>query len=136
MGVGKYEVLPDLLYTSEHEWVKIEGKIATCGITDYAQKSLSDIVFVELPQVGKEVKSGEVVCVVESVKAVSDVFSPVSGKIIDVNKKLESEPSLINKSPYKEGWIFKVEIEEKENGFKLLSAEEYQKLLEEIEQGR
>lgn len=136
MSAGKYEVLPDLLYTSEHEWVKIEGKIATCGITDYAQKSLSDIVFVELPQVGKEVKSGEVVCVVESVKAVSDVFSPVSGKIIDVNKKLESEPSLINKSPYKEGWIFKIEIEGEENGFNLLSAEEYQKLLEEIEQGR
>lgn len=131
----RYEILSELLYTEEHEWVRIieEGK-AECGITDYAQKSLSDVVYVDLPEVGKEVKKGDVVCTIESVKAVSDVFSPLTGRVIDVNHRLKEEPSLINTSPYTEGWIFKIEVTEEIKD--LLSADEYQKLIDKIEKGR
>ncbi len=135
---GKYEIPEDLLYTEEHEWVKVDGDIAICGITDYAQKSLSDIVFVELPEVGKKVEKGEVVCTVESVKAVSDVYAPMSGEVVEVNEKLESSPELINNSPYKDGWIFKLKVagDNEKNKEGLLSPEEYRKLVEELEEGR
>jgi len=131
----KYEIRDDLLYTEEHEWAKIEGDNATCGITDYAQKSLSDIVFVELPEIGKEVKKGDIVCSVESVKAVSDIYSPLTGKIIEVNEELKSSPELINKSPYDEGWIFKLQLNEKDTSG-LLTPEEYRKLIEQLEEGK
>lgn len=131
----KYDIPSDLLYTEEHEWVRIRGnKIVECGITDYAQKSLSDIVYVELPEVGKKIKKGDIVCTVESVKAVSDVFSPLSGRIIETNTRLKEEPSLINSSPYEKGWIFRLEVEGKDE--KLLSPEEYKDLIEKIEGGR
>lgn len=130
----KYEIPSGLFYTEEHEWVDIKDNIGICGITDYAQKSLSDIVYVELPEVGREVKRGEIVCTVESVKAVSDVFSPLSGKIVDINMRLKSEPSLINSSPYSEGWIFKIQIKESSDG--LLSDDDYRKLIDKIESGR
>ncbi|MFZ8804131.1 MAG: glycine cleavage system protein GcvH [Candidatus Calescibacterium sp.] len=131
----KYEVPSDLMYTEEHEWVRITDNFAICGITDYAQKSLSDIIFVELPEIGKIVNKGDVVCTVESVKAVSDVFSPVSGEIIEVNKQLEKEPSFINKSPYGDGWIFKVKISDIDFSH-LLTPEKYLELLQKIEEGR
>jgi glycine cleavage system H protein len=131
----KYEVPLDLMYTEEHEWVRITDNVAICGITDYAQKSLSDIIFVELPEIGKIVNKGDVVCTVESVKAVSDVFSPVSGEIIEVNKQLEKEPSFINKSPYGDGWIFKVKISDRDLSH-LLTPEKYLELLQKIEEGR
>ncbi|HID17271.1 TPA: glycine cleavage system protein GcvH [Candidatus Bathyarchaeota archaeon] len=105
MKVGDYEVLEDLYYTEEHEWLKIEGELCRMGLCDYAQKSLHEIVFVELPKVGAKVSQMESVGSVESVKAVADVFSPVSGEIVEVNAKLEDSPELINESPYGEGWI-------------------------------
>jgi glycine cleavage system H protein len=131
----KYEIPSDLMYTEEHEWVRIIDNVAICGITDYAQKSLSDIIFVELPEIGKSVNKGDVVCTVESVKAVSDVFSPVSGEITEVNKQLEKEPSFINKSPYGDGWIFKVKISDIDFSH-LLTPEKYLELLQKIEEGR
>lgn len=130
----KYEFPADILYTEEHEWIRIKDGIGDCGITDYAQKSLSDIVYVDLPEIGREVKKGEVVCTIESVKAVSDVFSPVDGVINGTNERLKHEPNLINQSPYSEGWIFRIEIKGGKEG--LLSSEEYQKLIERIEGSR
>ncbi len=129
----RYHVPPNLLYTEEHEWIDIKGDIGICGITDYAQKSLSDVVFVELPEVGKKISKGDVVCTVESVKAVSEIYAPLSGELIEVNRQLEVEPGLINQSPYDKGWIFKLKLEGQVETDDLLSAEEYQKLLEEIE---
>ncbi|MBW9141763.1 MAG: glycine cleavage system protein GcvH [Candidatus Aramenus sp.] len=125
MKVGKYEVLEDRYYTESDEWVKIEGEIATVGITDYAQKKLRDIVGVELPQVGREVKMGESVAVVESVKAAADIYSPLSGTVVEANEDLLSEPELINKDPYGAGWIFKLKITNKAEVEKLLTAEKY-----------
>jgi glycine cleavage system H protein len=104
------EVRSNLKYTDTHEWLKLEDKIAKVGITDHAQSELTDIVFVELPEVGKEVKKGEELCVVESVKSVSEIYSPVSGKVANVNKKLEDAPETINESPYDEGWLVELEI--------------------------
>lgn len=104
-------VRDDLKYTKDHEWIKMENEfVGICGITDHAQEMLTDIVFVELPEVNIEVNAGEQVAIVESVKAVSDVYSPVSGKIIEVNSILEDSPELLNSDPYEEGWIFKIEI--------------------------
>jgi glycine cleavage system H protein len=98
----------DLKYTKEHEWVRLEGDIATLGISDHAQEALGDIVFVELPEVGREIAPGEAFAVVESVKAVSDVYAPVGGEIIEVNGELEAEPEKVNTDPYGAGWIAKV----------------------------
>lgn len=123
--VGKYIVLTDRLYTETDEWVKIEGNIATVGITDYAQKKLRDIVGIELPQIQKEVKAGEPVGVVESVKAAADIFSPLSGIIIEVNQDLVEHPEIINKDPYGNGWIFKLKITDPNEKEKLLSPEKY-----------
>ncbi|EWG06996.1 MAG: glycine cleavage system protein H [Candidatus Aramenus sulfurataquae] len=125
MKVGKYEVLEDRYYTESDEWVKIEGEIATVGITDYAQKKLRDIVGVELPQIGREVKMGESVAVVESVKAAADIYSPLSGTVVEANEDLLSEPELINKDPYGAGWIFKLKITNKAEVEKLLTTEKY-----------
>lgn len=104
----KFENLdfPDeLLYTKEHEWVKMEGDVVRVGITDYAQDSLHEIVFCEVPKVGVSVKKGDPLGTVESIKAASDVYSPISGTVIEINERLSEEPELLNKSPYEEGWI-------------------------------
>ncbi len=100
----------DLQYTKEHEWVRIEGDTATLGITDHAQEALGDIVFVELPEIGRQLAPGEAFAVVESVKAVSDVYAPVGGEVIEVNTLLESEPEKVNTDAYGEGWIAKVRM--------------------------
>ncbi|TAM88532.1 glycine cleavage system protein GcvH [bacterium] len=99
-----------LLYSKEHEWANVEGDVATIGITDYAQGSLGDIVFVELPKVGARVDQGGNVGVVESVKAVSDLFTPLGGEVIEVNGTLEDDPSLVNREPFSGGWMFKVRV--------------------------
>lgn len=122
-------VLPDLKYTKDHEWVKVEGKLARIGITDHAQTELTEIVFVELPGVGKEVKVGEVLGNVESVKTVSEVFSPVSGEVKDANGKLVDSPELLNKDPYGGGWVAVVEMADPSELSQLMSADDYKRLL-------
>jgi len=121
----------ELKYSKEHEWVKVEGDIGVIGVTDFAQKQLTDIVFVELPGKGKKVEAGKQMAVIESVKSVSDVFSPVRGEVIEVNEKLKDNPDVINKDPYGEGWIVKVKIESKDELNDLMSAEDYGKFTEE-----
>jgi len=115
----------DLYYAKTHEWLKIDENIATVGITDFAQNQLSDITFVELPDVGREVEAGDEVAVVESVKAASDIYAPVAGTIIEVNGDLEDAPDMINASPYEAGWLFKIEVRKEEDVDNLMSAEEY-----------
>ena len=116
-------------YTKEHEWARIEGNVATFGISDHAQEALGDIVFVELPDIGRAVDAGEAYAVVESVKAVSDVYAPVAGEVTEVNDVLESEPEKINTDPYGAGWIAKVKMSG--NTVELLSADEYNTYIEE-----
>jgi glycine cleavage system H protein len=123
------DVREDLKYTETHEWLKVEGNKAKVGITDHAQSELTDIVFVELPSVGKEIKKGEELCIVESVKSVSEIYSPVSGKISEVNKKLEDEPETVNQDPYDDGWLIEMEITDKSELDKLLDAEGYRKII-------
>ncbi|BCU71244.1 glycine cleavage system protein GcvH [Stygiolobus caldivivus] len=122
---GKYKVLKDRYYTETDEWITIENNTAKVGITDYAQKKLRDIVGVDLPQVGREVRLGEQVATVESVKAAADIYSPLSGKITEVNEELTTSPELINKDPYGNGWIFKLELSDTKEIEKLLSYEQY-----------
>lgn len=114
-------------YTAEHEWVAVEDGMARIGITDYAQSELGDIVFVELPEVGDETTQMEPFGTIEAVKAVSDLFAPVSGKVVEVNTLLEDQPELINTDPYGEGWILKIKLKDESEAQKLLSAEEYRK---------
>ena len=123
------EIRDGLKYTETHEWLKIEGHNAIVGITDHAQTELTDIVFVELPEIGKEVKKGEELCVVESVKSVSEIYSPISGKIINVNKKLEDTPETVNESPYDDGWLVELKIENKSELDSLLDAEAYKNMI-------
>jgi glycine cleavage system H protein len=123
------EVRNNLKYTDTHEWVKLNGETARVGITDHAQSELTDIVFVELPEVGKEVKKGDELCIVESVKSVSEIYAPVSGKIANVNKKLEETPETINESPYDDGWLVEIELANKSEIDKLLDADSYKKLI-------
>src|SRR3954468_11578897 len=101
--------MPELRYTKDHEWVRQDGDAAVIGITDHAQNALGDVVFVELPEVGREVAAGEAVAVVESVKAASDVYAPIAGRIVEVNSALAEDPGLINREPTGEGWFFKIE---------------------------
>lgn len=119
----------DLKYSKEHEWVRVNGKVATIGITHYAQDSLGDIVYVEMPPVGRELSTMQEFGVVESVKSVSSLFCPVAGKVLEKNPALESRPELVNSSPYAEGWIIKVELSKPADLDSLLSAADYQKLL-------
>ncbi|MEK6790100.1 MAG: glycine cleavage system protein GcvH [Deltaproteobacteria bacterium] len=121
----------DLKYTKEHEWVKVEGNVATVGITDYAQDSLGDVVYVELPQEGATVTKHEAFGVVESVKAVSDLYSPVSGSVSEVNDAIIDSPEAINEDPYGDAWMIKVDVSNKSELSDLLSAEDYQKFIEE-----
>jgi glycine cleavage system H protein len=121
----------ELFYTESHEWAKVDGNKATVGITDYAQHELGDIVYIELPEVGREVKKGEVFGSVESVKAVSDLYSPLSGKVIEVNDELSSHPEFINQDPYGKGWIIKIEIKDEKERNKLMNAESYELFVKE-----
>ena len=116
----------ELKYTKDHEWVLVEGNIATIGITDFAQGELGDIVFVDVDSVDDELSTGDVFGSVEAVKTVSDLFLPVSGKIIEFNADLEDSPELLNSDPYGKGWIIKMEVEEGTDLSELLSAEDYQ----------
>lgn len=120
---------PDgLLFSKEHEWLKIDDEIATIGITDYAQNSLGDIVYVELPKVGRSVAQFGDVGVIESVKAVSDLFTPIGGEVTEVNATLDADPAAVNRDPYGEGWLFKVKISEKSESANLLNAADYEKI--------
>ncbi len=122
--------LPDeLYYTKDHEWARVEGETATIGITDYAQSELGDIVYVELPEVGDTVKQGESFGTIEAVKAVSDLYAPLSGEVIEVNTKLEDSPELVNQDPYGSGWMIKVKISNPKEVESLLSKADYEKLL-------
>lgn len=118
--------IPDhLKYAETHEWARIEGDIATVGITDHAQHELTDIVFVELPHVGDSVSQGKGCAVVESVKAASDIYAPVSGEVIEVNSALEGNAALVNNDPYGQGWFFKIKLTNPTEADKLKSADEY-----------
>ncbi|MBD3285423.1 glycine cleavage system protein GcvH [candidate division WOR-3 bacterium] len=123
------EVPEDLRYTKTHEWVRTEGTKAVIGITDFAQGELSDIVMVEAPQVGREIKKEEAMGVIEAVKAVSDLYSPISGKVIEVNPKLGTNPETINQDPFGEGWIVKVEMADPKEFEKLMDASGYKEFL-------
>lgn len=123
------DVREDLLYTKEHEWVAIENNIATVGITDYAQSELGDIVFVELPEVGNEVRMMEAFGTIEAVKAVNDLYSPVSGEVIEINSSLDDEPEQINADPYEKGWMIKIKMSDESELDSLLSAGEYKDLI-------
>ena len=113
----------DLQYTKDHEWVKIDGDVATVGVTDFAQGELGDIVYVEIETEGESLDAGEVFGTVEAVKTVSDLFMPVSGEVIEINGELESNPEVVNSDPYGEGWMIKIKVSDK--GDQLISAEDY-----------
>ncbi|SEA13303.1 glycine cleavage system H protein [Desulfuromusa kysingii] len=120
----------ELKYTEEHEWILVEDDIATVGITDFAQDQLGDVVFVELPEVGDNVEAGETFGVVESVKAVSDVYAPVSGEVIEINEDLLDEPETINNSPYDAGWMVKIKLSAPELLEGLMDVSSYQEFVE------
>lgn len=117
--------MADLKYTEEHEWVLIEGDVATCGVSDHAQEQLGDVVFVELPEVGRTVAKDEECAVVESVKAASDVFAPLSGAIVEVNPALEGDPSLVNSEAVSGGWFFKIKLSNPSELEGLMDADAY-----------
>ena len=123
------EVAEELKYTKTHEWIKIEEDKVRIGITDHAQGELTDIVYVEMPEKGTEIKKGDVLGTVESVKATNDVFSPVSGMIAEVNAKLEDTPELMNSEPYGNGWMVLLKLADKSELAELLTAEDYGKIL-------
>ncbi|MBO8141073.1 MAG: glycine cleavage system protein GcvH [Firmicutes bacterium] len=120
----------DLRYSQQHEWVRREGNRVRVGITDYAQQELGDVVFVDLPQEGTTLQSGEAFAAVESVKAVSDIYAPVSGRVVEVNQDLADRPELVNQDPYGAGWIAVLEMENPAELDELLDAEQYRELLE------
>ncbi|KAF4379027.1 hypothetical protein CsatB_000324 [Cannabis sativa] len=128
---GFASVVKDFKYADSHEWVKVDGNSATVGITDHAQDHLGDVVYVELPEVGASVSQGESFGAVESVKASSDIYSPISGKVVEVNEELSTSPGLVNASPYENGWMMKVEISESSEVKKLMDSEQYSKFCEE-----
>jgi len=117
-----------LLYSKEHEWVKIDGDMAVVGITDYAQNSLGDIVYVELPRSGKAIEQFNNIGVIESVKAVSDLFTPIGGEVVEVNDALETDPASVNRDPYGAGWLFKVKLKDAGEKANLLSPADYEKI--------
>ena len=120
----------DIKYTKTHEWVKAEGKIATVGITDYAAKELSDIVFIELPKAGKRIEKGSPMGAIESVKAVSEIYSPLSGEIVDANKNVVEIPEGITQDPYGKGWFLRIKMDDPHQMDGLLSAEAYKAIIE------
>jgi glycine cleavage system H protein len=115
----------DLKYATSHEWARLDGDIITVGITDHAQEALGDLVFVELPEVGDSVNAGDEAGVVESVKAASDIYAPVSGEVVEVNPALEDTPELINSDPYGEGWMYKIKVSDLAELDDMMSADEY-----------
>lgn len=119
----------ELKYTSEHEWVRIDGDVAYIGITDYAQQQLGDIVFIDVTTVGESLDAGEVFGTIEVVKTISDLFLPMSGEILELNEKLEDNPELVNSDPYGEGWIIKLSPKDMSQYDDLLSVEEYRKTI-------
>lgn len=123
------KILDNLKYTKTHEWVNVNGNQATVGITDHAQELLGDLVFVELPRMGQFVNKGDACAVVESVKAASDIYAPVSGKVVAINDALSATPELINQSAYEDGWIFKIEVASASEASALLNAKAYNDLL-------
>ena len=123
------EVKENLSYTNDHEWIKIDGNIALVGITDFAQSELGDIVFIEVETIGEDLNKNEVFGTVEAVKTVSDLFIPVSGKVLEFNSALEDNPELVNESPYEEGWIVKMEISNLDEISDLLDSKAYKSLI-------
>lgn len=118
----------DLRYNASHEWVRLEGDVVTVGITDHAQEELTDVVFVELPPVGKEVDAEDPIAVVESVKAASDIYAPISGEVVEANDEVEGDPALVNTDPYGSGWIFKLKVKDPAQVEAMLDAEGYRAL--------
>ncbi len=119
------QVPSDLKYAKSHEWVRVSGATATVGITDHAQHELTDVVFVELPEVGRQVKAGEACAVVESVKTASDIYSPVSGEILEVNKAASDDPALVNREPFVGGWFYKIKLNDSAEVAALLTPDQY-----------
>jgi len=124
----------DYYFTKDHEWAHIGGEEATIGISEFAQKQLGDVVYLELPAVGTQLEFHQSIGVVESVKAVSDIYSPLSGEVIEVNEALNDSPELINQDPYGKGWIVKIRVKDETETEKLMNASEYEKFLEGIEE--
>lgn len=119
------DIPTDLKYAKSHEWVRVSGAVATVGITDHAQHELTDVVFVELPGIGRKVKAGEACAVVESVKTASDIYSPVSGEITEINKAAVDNPALVNTEPYANGWFFKIKLSDSAELNALMTPEQY-----------
>jgi glycine cleavage system H protein len=119
----------ELKYTKDHEWARVEGDVATIGITDYAQSELGDIVFIELPEIGRKTKQAESFGTIEAVKAVSDLFAPLSGEIIEINNTLTDQPEVINKDPYGEGWLVKIKFADQSEIANLLDKSKYEELI-------
>ena len=119
----------NIKYTSEHEWIRVEGDVAYVGITDYAQDQLGDIVFVDIQAVGETLEAGEVFGTIEVVKTISDIFMPIGGEVLEQNEALEEQPELVNKDPYGEGWLIKIKPDEAADYDALLDAEGYKKLI-------
>jgi glycine cleavage system H protein len=124
-GNVKFKVDDTLLYTETDEWVKVEGDVARIGVTDYAQKMLRDVVGVELPKPGTKVRRGQSVAVIESIKATAEVYTPITGTVVEVNERLKDEPELVNKDPYGGGWIVAVKIDDPKELEQLLKPQEY-----------
>lgn len=127
--MATYHVPEDYYYTKEHEWAQVDENIVTIGITEYAQNSLGEIVYVELPEEGAKVNQGESFGVIESVKAVSDLFAPVSGTVIEVNSSLSEDPSVLNDDPINNGWLIRIEMDTEKELANLMRAPDYKKLI-------
>ncbi len=125
----KYNIIDGVKYTKKHEWARLEGSIAVVGLSDYAQDKLGEIVFVELPDVGTEVEAGKGSAVIESVKAVADLYAPVDGTVTEVNEDLLDQPELINSDPYGEGWVYKIEVKDESQFDKLMDVPAYEKFV-------
>jgi glycine cleavage system H protein len=123
----------DFYYSKDHEWIKVDGDFATVGITEFAQKQMGDVVYVELPEPGTELEFHQSIGVVESVKAVSDIYSPISGEVAEVNEGLNDSPELVNEDPHGRGWIIKLKIKDESDLEKLMTASDYEKFLEGLE---
>ncbi len=130
----KYKIVDGVKYTKKHEWARQEGNAALVGLTDYAQDKLGEIVFVELPDVGSEVEAGKGSAVIESVKAVADLYAPVDGTVLEVNEALLDQPEVINSDPYGEGWVYKIEIKDEGQFAALMDKENYEKFVAEEEE--
>lgn len=132
-GLTMSDIRDNLFYTAEHEWVSVDGDIATVGITDFAQSSLGDLVFVELPEAGTNAIVGEQIAVVESVKAASEVYSPLTGEVVEVNSELEESPEVVNQHPFDDGWLMKVKLKDKGELDELMPADQYKDYIDGLE---